>query len=67
MKIAGIVCGCGESELISIQPGQDPVYAPTPLNFMLHPGTRDVGRCKRCFTKSFSGVNPMFAEMADGS
>ena len=63
MKVAGLVCTtCGDPELISGRPGQEPVYAPG--GFMLHPGVRDVAWCKRCFTKSFSGVNAMFAEMA---
>ena len=65
MKVAGLTCsGCGSDDLISIQPGQEPVYAPG--NFMLHPGTRDTAFCRRCFTKAFSGVNAMFAEMANG-
>lgn len=57
-------CDCGSDKLVSIRPGEEPVFAPAPLKFMLHPGVRDRAFCRRCFTKSFSGVNPMFAEMA---
>ena len=63
MKLAGIRCSlCDADELISIQPGQDAVYAPG--GFMLHPGTRDIGYCRRCLARSFSAVSPLFAEMA---
>lgn len=64
MRIKKLSCACGCVELISIQPGQEPVYAPPPLNFMLHPGAPDVGRCKRCFVRAFSRVSPLFAEIA---
>ena len=65
MKVAGLTCsGCGADDLISVQPGEESIYAPPPLNFRLHPGTRDRAFCRRCFTKAFSGVNAMFAGMA---